>query len=234
MPDLATALKNAINKLDTNKEKQVQTIHTATSNTSVQDIINQWDKDPAKDAGQHKVTKPLNVTSNVSRATFDLIKANPGNTYGKICDVAQMQGYNRASAGSIISQLLHVGMVKKDDTGALFVTQHEYTPIKYKELRRKQRKAKREAVKAKKQETVAKPGKRAYVKSGKYTKKAEAGIAALDTQTKTPMLPLLPPAPLAPTTPTVTNFNADQLLSTLSFTQAIALYKKLKAMLGEV
>ena len=59
-------------------------------------------------------------------------------------------------------------------------------------------------------------------------KTAKEGIAALGTQTK---VQAATPAP----TPTITaSFDADQLLSTLSFNQAIALYKKLKAMLGEV
>ena len=57
-----------------------------------------------------------------------------------------------------------------------------------------------------------------------YTKReVKAGLTALQTHTEV-VKPALKPE----------NFDPDALLSTLSFTQAIQLYKKLKQMLGEV
>lgn len=244
MPDLATALKNAINNLNTNKENEMQTRQTTPSDIS--NIVNEWAEDKAADAGQHKAYNAetrFQPTSNLCRAVFDLIKANPGLTYGKICELASARGYKRTSAGSLITQFVHVGMVERDANGELRALQPEYTPIKYKELRAAQEKRKRLLNKAQREQAkekradagVAKPGTRPYIKSGKYSKKntTEVGIAALGAQASGVIEIKQTPAS-APLTQTVTTFDADQLLSTLSFTQAIALYKKLKAMLGEV
>jgi hypothetical protein len=64
-------------------------------------------------------------------------------------------------------------------------------------------------------------------------KTTKSGIAALDTQdgvekklvTITRRTEATPPAPAS--------FDPEQLLSTLSFSQVMALYKRIKAMVGE-
>jgi hypothetical protein len=235
MPDLATALKNAINKIDTTKENQMQNVHNATSNTSINEVLHQWDNDPAKDAGQHKVASSTTFkpTNNVSQETFNLIKSHPGCTYRVLCDMAAALGFKRTSVGSISTQFVRVGMVRKDEDGRMYVTQSAYTPIKYKDLRKAQRASLKKVTKSK-ADSVARAATRQYIKSGKYSQKiTDTGIAALGTQAKH-TIAVANNTPAAPLTQSVTNFDADQLLSALSFNQAIALYKKLKAMLGDV
>jgi hypothetical protein len=202
------------------------------THSQISNIVNEWDNDPAKDAGQHKAhTFP--VSNNVTRATFECVKANPGLRQARIAEIMEAQGYKRDSVCTLMVQMAKVGIMRRSEAGVYFINQDEYSPIKISHL-----KAARRAEKKVKQSKVATPSTRSYVKSGKYTQKdTGSGIAALGTQAKhtiaTPNKTGIdyPPALL---TQSVTTFDADQLLSTLSFNQAIALYKKLKAMLGDV
>lgn len=207
MPDLTTALQKAIeDKL--NKEKQMQTRTTTPEN--VKQIINQWAADDTRDDAKSPTHQLFKPTNNVSRETFYAVRDNPRLQYKDLCRMMGNRGFNVASIGSLLTQMYNAGMVTKDDQGRYTALQPEYTPIKA---------SKRVKTKKKK---VAVPGIK------KKTEKAEkAGIAALDTQdgiTKT-VQPTPAPAPAA--------FDAEQLLSTLSFSQVMALYKKIKAMVGE-
>lgn len=219
MADLATALQTALNKT---KEKQMATTNTT---EDVKKIAREWDKD----AQPTEPAKPYHfrVTNNVTRATFDLIKANPGCMRNDIVDLATKQNYNPSSVSSLIAQLQRVGQIRKDADGRLYVTQNEYTSIKYKELRKAQvqtLKEKRKRARLAKQ-ALAEAKKRVQEEK-KVEQRAEAKPARIVEARPAPA-PVAAPASLA-------SFDADQLLSTLSFTQAITLYKKLKLMLGEV
>jgi hypothetical protein len=221
MADLATALQTALNKT---KEKQMATTHTA---EDVKKIAREWDKD----AQPTEPTKPYHfrITNNVTRTTFDLIKASPGCMRADIVALATKQNYNPSSVGSLIAQLVRVGQVRRDPDGRLYVTQNEYTSIKYKDLR----KAQANALKEKRKRTrLAKQALAEAKKRVQEEKKVEQRAEA-----KPARIVEARPAPVATPTPapaSLSSFDADQLLSTLSFTQAITLYKKLKLMLGEV
>ena len=204
---------------------------TTTSTTEdVKKIAREWDKD----AQPTEPTKPYHfrVTNNVTRATFDLIKANPGCMRNDIVDLATKQNYNPSSVSSLIAQLQRVGQIRKDADGRLYVMQSEYTSIKYKELR----KAQAQTLKDKrKRARLAKQALAEAKKQAKQNQKAEAKPARIVEAKPAPAPVAAPtPAPAAPTPASLSSFDADQLLSTLSFTQAITLYKKLKLMLGEV
>jgi hypothetical protein len=123
------------------------------------------------------------------------------------------RGFNAASIGSLLTQMLNCNMIARDDNGRYTALQAEYTPIKAtKRVKNKQKK-------------IAVPGTK--------KKATETGIAALDTQdgvekklvTITRRTEAAPPAPAA--------FDPDQLLSTLSFAQVMTLYKRIKTMVGE-
>jgi hypothetical protein len=104
--------------------------------------------------------------------------------------------------------MTNCGIITRDDNGRYTALQTEYTPIK-----------------VSKKKKVAVPA----VKK----KSTKSGIAALDTQDTVPKklvtitrrTEAAPPAPAA--------FDPDQLLSTLSFAQVMALYKRIKTMVGE-
>jgi hypothetical protein len=125
-----------------------------------------------------------------------------------------------------------VGQVRKDADGRLYVTQSEYSTIKYKELRKAQANALKEK---RKRARLAKQALAEAKKRVKQEQRAEAKPARIVEAKPTPAPVAAPkPAPTASAPASLSSFDADQLLSTLSFTQAITLYKKLKLMLGEV
>jgi len=69
------------------------------------------------------------VSNNVSRATFDYIKANPGARSGIVAALAQ-QGYKTNSVTSLITQMLRQGVLVIGAGNVLRTAQAEYVPIK--------------------------------------------------------------------------------------------------------
>jgi hypothetical protein len=205
MSDLATALQKAIeNKL--NKEKQMQTRTTTPEN--VKQIIDQWAKDDPRDDARSRLPHAFKPTNNVSRETFNAVRDNPRLQYKDLLRLLGNRGFNQASIGSLLTQMLNCGMVTRDDNGRYTALQKEYTPIKA-------------SMKAKTKKKAAVPG---------VKKKAEkAGIAALNTQDTVAkkLVVIRKQEADAPA------FDPEQLLSTLSFSQVMALYKRIKAMVGE-
>jgi len=201
MSNLATALQKAIeNKL--NKEKQMQTTHNELKTT-----INNWAQEDTRDDARPALPHAFKPTNNVSRETFNAVRDNPRLQHKDIARMLSNRGFNAASIGSLLTQMLNCGMVARDDTGRYTALQAEYTPIK-----------------ASKKKKVAVPATK--------KKSTKEGIAALNTQdgvakklvTITRRTEAIPPAPA---------FDPEQLLSTLSFSQVMALYKRIKAMVGE-
>jgi len=197
MPDLATALQKAIN---TTKENNMQT-----QTTELKKTINDWSKDESKP--KHL----FGISNNVSRSTFNLVKANPGCDIKTIVKIGENQGHKATSVTSLLAQLTRVGQIRKNERGQMWVTQPEYTPIKVKELKAAKAKADKEKATAER-----------------------AARKALREAHKAKPVNIQPTPPAKPQAAPILPDNIDQLLSTLSFTQAIALYKKLKTMLGEV
>ena len=204
MSDLATALQKAIeNKL--NKEKQMQTRTTTPEN--VKQIIDQWAEEDPRDDARNKLPHAFKPTNNVSRETFNAVRDNPRLQYKDLCRMMANRGFNVASIGSLLTQMYNCGMITKDDMGRYTALQAEYTPIKA---------SKRVKLKKK----VAVPATK---------KKAEKeGIAALETQDAVAKKLVVVRKQEAPA-----SFDPEQLLSTLSFAQVMALYKRIKTMVGE-
>lgn len=204
MSDLATALQKAIeNKL--NKEKQMQTRTTTPEN--VKQIIDQWAEEDPRDDARNKLPHAFKPTNNVSRETFNAVRDNPRLQYKDLCRMMANRGFNVASIGSLLTQMYNCGMITKDDMGRYTALQTEYTPIKA---------SKRVKLKKK----VAVPATK---------KKAEKeGIAALETQDAVAKKLVVVRKQEAPA-----SFDPEQLLSTLSFAQVMALYKRIKTMVGE-
>ena len=93
--------------------------------TELKKIINQM---------KEKTTMPNshpNITNNVTRATFDHIRDNPGLTRNAITATLVAKGYNPKSVTSLIGQMARQRLVREED-GKFFANQKEYTPIKRK------------------------------------------------------------------------------------------------------
>lgn len=69
-------------------------------------------------------------TTNVTRATFNHIKNNPGLNRAQVIKQLEPQGYQMTSTSSIIAQFIRMGYVRRTDDGALFALINEYQPVK--------------------------------------------------------------------------------------------------------
>lgn len=200
MTTLATALQTALaNKIK--QEKQMNGIQTELKST-----INDWAKDDLRDATRPALPHAFKPTNNVSRETFNAVRDNPRLQHKDIARMLSNRGFNQASIGSLLTQMLNCGMVARDDNGRYTALQAEYTPIKA-------------STKPKAKKKVAVP----------TTKKPNAGIAALETQDTVAKKVVT----ITRRTEPAAAFDPEQLLSTLSFSQVMALYKRIKAMVGE-
>lgn len=207
MSDLRAALERALN----NQPKD-----TTMQNPPIADLkttINQW----VKDDTQEPDTK---TTLNVSRETFNAVRDNPNKTRDELIAILTTKGCNPSSVSSLLGQMVKQRLVVRSEDGTHHTPYTEYVPLK----------ATPKTSTKKKKVTIT---KRAYVRSGKYA--AKSGIAALGAHTtspkQTPVTPTPTPVAAAPVKPVA--FDAEALLSTLSFPQVLALYKKIKLLLGE-
>lgn len=179
-------------------------MHTNTD--ELKTTINGWAKDDTRDDARSHLPHAFKPTNNVSRETFNAVRDNPRLQHKDIARMMTNRGFNPASIGSLLTQMLNCGMVARDDNGRYTALQQEYTPIKAN-------------AKSKTKKKVAIPA----------TKKPNAGIAALETQdTVAKKLVIVRKQEAA-----AVAFDPEQLLSTLSFSQVMALYKKIKTMVGE-
>lgn len=203
MQDFKQALENALKQ---SMEKQMN------NQSSLQNTVNQWDKE---EQSRKQVATPApnfemgkhRVTTNVSRATFNYVRDNPAQTKTQITDALVRRGFNASSVSTLAAQMVRGGMATMDEKGGITTHLKEYVPIKNGAA----------IIRLKKKKGIKTP-------TNKIGRPAKEGIAALGVQAA-PVLPK--PVPTAKT------FDVDQLLSTLSFPQAVELFKKLRFMLGE-
>lgn len=216
MQDFKQALQEALKQ---SKERQMQNANTQ---TQLNEIVKNWDAEE-KFTRFGKPTQPVAsaepegnrghnlISNNVSRATFCYVRDNPHKTKTEITNALAAKGYNASSVSTLVGQMVRGGQAVSDDEGRIFTMFKEYTPIKNgSAIIRMQKK--------KKKKTTAVTHK-ANSPAGKD------GIAALNVQAA-PALPKPTPAQ------TVTGFDADKLLSTLSFADVITLHRKIKTMLS--
>jgi len=95
--------------------------------TALSQAMSDWETPKTEDkrTGKH-LFKP---TNNVTRSTFDLIRANPGITRKEACKLLGTRGYKTASTASLISAFIRQGQVELTD-GKMFATSNEYVPLK--------------------------------------------------------------------------------------------------------
>lgn len=107
--------------------------------TALSKVINEWEKPviqpPTTNQQSQSQSQPntgrayFQVTNNVTRATFNYVRDNPGLQRTDVVRSLEGQGYKSTSTYSLILQLLRQGLFRVAD-GRLYATQSEYTPIK--------------------------------------------------------------------------------------------------------
>lgn len=239
MPDLQTALTNALAKekpmtlaeqlrakLDAWTDDERTTQLTQPKEKPMQAVT--MIKKPNAAATQTSLgQRGFGVTNNVTRATFDHIKNNPGVKTMAAVDALEKQGFKRGSTTSICSQLVTCGQVVRAVDGGLHVAVKEYLPISIKKNGKKKISGK---VDPKKLPVTMR--KKLAVK----VVKAKAGIAALPAGTagvvKHPSPYVMESKQPAITDIVKGEWDADTLINHLGLKQAHALYKELGKYFG--
>jgi hypothetical protein len=103
--------------------------------TALNKVLNSWNQPEIKPMNTTQPTKHAHLakfkpTNNVTRVTFDYIKAHPDTTSAETTKALVAQGFNYGSISSIITQLIAHGQVRRDAERKLFVAVGEYAPLK--------------------------------------------------------------------------------------------------------
>ena len=101
--------------------------------TEMSKVLNEWEnheqsiRTPKKTASGRVV---FTVTNNVSRETFNYVKASPNSTSAQVCAVLEKRGFKESSVGSLLAQFVKQGMMSRDESGRYKTLVPEYTPLK--------------------------------------------------------------------------------------------------------
>jgi len=217
MQDFKQALQNAL------KQSQERQMQNTQNNEQLNTLARNWDNEErtrkirlqsssdARVAEVEESNRGTNlVTTNVSRATFAYVRDNPNKTKVEITNELSKLGYNASSVSTLVSQMVRGDIAVADEEGRVSTMFKEYRPIKNGSA------------------IIKMKGKRIKRVANKSGRPSKQGIAALKIQ-DAPVIPKAIPQP----TPRNTSFDADKLLSTLSFADVLVLHKKIKAMLGD-
>jgi len=101
--------------------------------TALTGILSEWELDNQQQEKQVETTqeKPyFSITNNVTRATFEYIKANPVSSFGEVSKALEKQGYKPSSVGSLLTQFVKKGMCTRDAQNRYSVAVPEYVPMK--------------------------------------------------------------------------------------------------------
>jgi len=175
-------------------------------------LARKWAEDDAahkqmeeKTENKPKGRKLFQVTNNLSRATFEHIKYNPAKRT-VITHELEDKGYNYKSVASVITQMIRQKLVTMDKDGVLHAIVPAYIPLKASGAFKKMQKLKAQA-----KQPVSLP--------------SAAGLAAIaPTPEAAPARQLVP----------VLGWSTDEILENLDVKQAVAVYKELKKLFGEV
>lgn len=203
MPDIKTALEKALSQTanawaaDDDAHQSIAPAQTTPTQTA-----------PKETSMTTTTNTHRNVTTNVSRTTFDYIRDNAGVTRADATIALEHAGYNSGSVTSLIGQMLKSRMVRNEN-GNLYANQKEYTPLK----------------------ALVPTFK--HTKKRAYTRKEApaAGLPALALQQPSPVVErqvVVHPALGAPF-----EWSVDSVLDKLSVKQAMAVYGELRKIFGE-
>lgn len=102
----------------------------ARSQAVLSKTLEAWSADeevPAKPQQHQHRFKP---TTNVSRASFEYVKRNPGMTQKQACKALAAQGFNPNSVSSLLPNMVKQSLLRRDEEMRLFAVAEEYKPLK--------------------------------------------------------------------------------------------------------
>lgn len=92
-------------------------------------VLTEWNQPESKPMTQPTTKNQFPIKNNVTRITFNYVKANPGTTAAQAAAALRKQGYKESSVTAIMAQLARQGACRKERY-KYYVTQDEYTPLK--------------------------------------------------------------------------------------------------------
>ena len=104
--------------------------------TALSRALTEWSKDePDQQVQQPQEKAPMPkphyaVTNNVTRATFEFVRDNPGSSYRDARTVLVAQGYKESSITALFSQMRRAGLLVRSADGSYTAVGKEYVPMK--------------------------------------------------------------------------------------------------------
>ena len=106
--------------------------------TAMQQILQAWEQ-PETTKEESTVFTP---TTNTSRATFEMVRDNPGLTAKECIRRLEAQGHKKSSSSSLLGQMIRQGHITKTNHGMLYPNGNEYVPLKTSKATKKAKPAK--------------------------------------------------------------------------------------------
>ena len=187
----------------------------STMQTELQKVFAEWERERDQDAAATGVKAPegtnltakgqkgFKPTNNVSRATFNYVRDNPGCTRAQATDALTAMGYKLASTASLLSALTRQRQIRTLADGTMHANLSEYAPLKMSSSK----------------------------KSKKAKKVKEVGVAP--TPLPVVHVEPAPVEKRAQLITHRTGYDMDKYIDTLNVRQARMLMEKLKAIFGE-
>jgi hypothetical protein len=97
--------------------------------TEMQKVMQSWET-PETIEQPPKDTPMFTTTTNTSRATFELVRDDPGLPKAQYIRKLETMGHKKASTSSLLSQMVRQGHIWIDSSGCLRPNQKEYKALK--------------------------------------------------------------------------------------------------------
>ena len=191
----------------------------STMQTELQKVFAEWEQGVhAKDAPNltAKGQKGFKPTNNVSRATFNYVRDNPGCTRVQATNALSAMGYKLSSTASLLSALTRQRQIRTLADGTMHANLSEYAPLK--------------AASSKKSKKVKKAKELGLAPQVQDMSLAQMINAKPPRQEPAPAEPVERRAQLITHR---TGYDMDKYIDTLNVRQARMLMEKLKAIFGE-
>ena len=170
-------------------------------------------------------TQLFPIKNNISRATFNYVRDNPGSTRKEIMSTLDHQGFSMGSTSSLLSQMVNNRMIHVHNDG-YYADIPEYVPIKTKKTPKKK---------------GLKPAIAPVKTKRKYERKDSTGIGALlrdkleaPSQAKLAVAAsAIEPTPIPKRVATIVRSQEpDDIIKNMTVLQARELYDRLKQIFG--
>ena len=98
--------------------------------TEMQKILQDWETPETTETTETTEEPMFTPTTNTSRATFGLVRDNPGLPKKEYIRKLEAMGHKSASTSSLLSQMVRQGQLWVGTSGGLHPNATEYTPLK--------------------------------------------------------------------------------------------------------